>query len=115
MSPENFLGLLYTCRKIIENAHEMRKMKNVQRSISRHSFRILYILFHLLHFTLGSAFVRKVKDETRNLNEIQKVYSECFVFGVVYRKNTRKIPAQYEIQKVYGRPYKCDTSAAWSE
>ncbi len=34
-----------------------------------------------------------------------KVYSECFVFCGVFRKNIPEIPAKCEIRKVYSRPY----------
>ncbi len=59
-------------------------------------------LFRFSHFTPGLAIARKVKgfcgfffrgiNKTRNLHEIQKVYSECFVFCDVFRK----IPAKYK-------------------
>ncbi len=69
------------------------------------------------NFAPGLAFARKVKgfrglffrgiNKTRNLHEIQKVYSECFVFCGVLRKHSRReIPAKCKIQKVYRRPRK---------
>ncbi len=89
----------------------MRKMKSVQRGISRNFFHILRpLFFRLLHFTTFRARVdicRKVKrfcvlffhgiNETRNSHEIRKVYSECFVFRGVYRENIRKILVKCEI------------------
>ncbi len=67
------------------------------------AFRILQ------HFTPGLAFVRKVKgfpglfsrsiNKTRNLLEMRKVYSECFVFRDMFRKNICEIPVKCEIQK----------------
>ncbi len=66
------------------------------------------------HFAPGSAFARKVKwfrdlffcgiNKARNLHEIWKVYSECFVFPGVFRKTIHEIPAKCEIRKVYSQP-----------
>ncbi len=60
----------------------------------------------LQHFAPGLAFTQKVKEFrglffrginiTQNSHEIRKVYSECFVFRVVFRENICEIPAKYE-------------------
>ncbi len=43
-------------------------------------------------------------NETQNLSEMRKVYSECFAFCGVFCENIHEIPAKCEIQKVYSRP-----------
>ncbi len=67
------------------------------------------------HSAPGLAFAQKIKgscglffrsiNKTQNSLEIQKVYSECFVFCGVFLKNISEIPAKCEIRKVYSRPY----------
>ncbi len=66
-----------------------------------------YFVSLFLRFLPGSALTRKVKrfhslffrgiNKTRNLHEIQKVYSERFIFCGVFRENTPKIPMKCEI------------------
>ncbi len=105
---------LYTYREIRKNIRKTWKMKRVLRCILCHFFRILRPFFHFLHFTAGSAFIRKVKgfcslffcgiNKTRNSHEIRKVQSECFVFRGVFHENTSEISAKCEIGKVYSQP-----------
>ncbi len=75
-------------------------------------FHVFFSHFALLfsHFTFRSILCqdrhlreksKDISNETRNLNEIWKVYRECFVFRGVYRKNTREIRAKCDIRKVY--------------
>ncbi len=77
-------------------------------------FRITVFAFHIplfafrisQHFMPGSAFARKVKgfrgllfcdiNKTRNLHEIRKVYSECFVFCRVFCENIPNMHAKNE-------------------
>ncbi len=47
-------------------------------------------------------FFRSI-NKTRNSHKIRKLYCECFVFHDVFHKNTHKIPAKCEIQKVYSQ------------
>ncbi len=111
----NSLGWLYTYRKICENGCEMRKTKSVQRGISHHFFHVSHPFCHFSHFTPRLAFARKLKgfrgllfrsiNKTRNSPEMRKVYSECFAFRGVFRKNIREILAKCKIQKVYSRLY----------
>ncbi len=64
---------------------------------------------HNEEFWRLGAFARKLKgfcglffrciNKTRNLHEVRKVYSECFVFRGVFRKNFREIPAKCELRK----------------
>ncbi len=70
-------------------------------------FVTLFFPFHILqHFVLGSAFTQKFKrfrglffrgiNKIRNLHEIRKVYSECFIFHGMFCENIPKIPVKYE-------------------
>ncbi len=70
-------------------------------------FHVTFFIFRILqHFVPKSAFAQKVKrllglffcviNKTHNSHEIREVYSECFVFRGVFRKNIRKIPVNYE-------------------
>ncbi len=68
-------------------------------------FRVIFLVFRarfrFLHFAPGLAFLWKVNgfcslffcriNKTQNSHEIRKVYSECFVFCGVLRKNTREM------------------------
>ncbi len=103
-------GRLQTYREICENDHEMQKTKaysGVFRA-TFFTFRAPFFAFCILqHFALGSAFARKLEafcnlffrgiNKTRNSPEMQKVYSECFVFYGVFCKNIHEIPAKCEI------------------
>ncbi len=66
----------------------MRKWKSVQRGIRHHFFHILRLVFV---FCARVSICEKSQNETRNLDEMRKVYSECFVFCGVYRENIRKM------------------------
>ncbi len=86
-------GKLYTNRKIHKNGSQ--NTKNEKCIVD-------YFASIFLNFAprQGWHLRDKSKDffsETQNLNEIRKVYSECFVFYGVYRKNTCEIPAKCEI------------------
>ncbi len=90
------------------------KNKKCIAGFLRHFFHISWP-FCFLHFAPGSALARKLNrilwfifcdiNKTQNSHELRKLYSECFVFRVVFRENIRKIPAKCEIRKVYCRPY----------
>ncbi len=68
--------------------------------------RPFFYFSHFAAFCTRSAFAGKVKgfrglffrgiNKTRNLHEIRKMHSECFVFCGVFRENIRKISMKYE-------------------
>ncbi len=95
-----FLRLAIHFCEISENIRIMRKMKSVQRDILRHFIRISRMGWHLCEISKGFIvsffFVVALMKCVIYLNEIQKLYNECFVYDV-FRKNTRKIPAKCEI------------------
>ncbi len=70
-------------------------------------FCVIFLTFCISH--QGRHSRKKSKNflnETPNLNEMWKVYSERFIFCGVYHKNTRKIPTKCGIQQVYSQQCK---------
>ncbi len=81
---------------------EKQKVYSGVLCVTFFAFRIPFFTFHISqHFAPGSAIAQKVVgfcgiNKTQKSCEIQKMYSECFVFRVMFRENIRKILVKYK-------------------
>ncbi len=107
----------YKCIAVLGWLHlSQNSMKCSQNAKNKKSIAVYFAsLFRISHHFLRFASIRTKGgilakcqpiyslffhgiNETQNLNEIQKVYGECFVFRCMFCENTRKIPAKCEIR-----------------
>ncbi len=98
-----------------QNTRKQSQNAKNEKCIARY-FASLFSLFAFRSISRQSQHLRENSEgfyglffrginKTWNSHEIRKVYSECFVFRGVFRKNICEIPAKCEIRKVYNRPY----------
>ncbi len=93
-------GWLHTYHEICKNIHKKRKVYSGL-------FCVTFLLFPFcarvdIHAKTQKDFVVYFFhsiNKTWNSHEMQKVFSECFVFCASFCKNIREIPAKCEIQK----------------
>ncbi len=100
---QNAKKLTQNAKKLTQNAKNWHEVPPLYTFCFLHFASFLFVSHFAPFHTRSGVLINCQKYfivyffSTRNLNEIRKLYSRCFVFYNVFRENIRKIHAKCEI------------------